>query len=50
MQAFETKYNIRTSSLFGGLKGNLEAAKQIEHLWDDWLDGAEIEMWANFGM
>ncbi len=50
MQAFETKYNICNSSLFGGLKDNLEAASQIEHLWDDWLDRAEIEIRSNFGM
>ena len=36
--------------MFGSLKGNLEAKKQVEQLWDDWLKGAEVEIRANFAM
>ncbi len=37
-------------SLFGGLKGDETATRAIELVWDDWLEGAEVEIRADFGV
>ncbi len=50
MKAFVTRHKIGNDTLFGEFKGNQEATKVMELLWDDWLEGAEVEIRANFGV
>ncbi len=50
MKAFATKYSIRDETNIGCLNGDQCATKAMEQLWDDWIEGDEVEIRANFGV